>query len=77
MSEIGNNGKELFSRTVKAGKRTYFISVKEASNNKKYLSVTESKVNDDNKFDRFKIMIFQEKIGDFAQAFQEACKAAA
>lgn len=74
MEGNGNGGKELFTRTVKAGKRTYFISVKEASNKNKYLTLTESKLVDDNKFERFRIMVFQDKLGDFASAFAEACK---
>jgi len=73
----GNGGKEMFSRTVKAGKRTYFISVKEASNKNKYLTLTESKLVDDNKFERFRIMVFQDKLSDFASAFAEACKVVA
>jgi hypothetical protein len=77
MSENGNGGKELFDRTVKAGKRTYFISVKEASNKKKYVTITESKLIDDNKYERFRIMVFQEKIGDFVNALQDACLAVA
>ena len=70
----GNGGKELFNQMVKAGKRTYFVSVKEASNNRKYLTLTESKLVDDNKFERFRIMVFQDKLGDFANAFADACK---
>ncbi|MCU0640854.1 MAG: PUR family DNA/RNA-binding protein [Candidatus Margulisbacteria bacterium] len=69
-----NGGKELFTKTVKAGKRTYFIGVKEASNKNKYVTLTESKLVEDNKFDRFTIMVFQDKLADFAGAFAEACK---
>jgi len=72
MSDNRNDGKELFLRTVKAGKRTYFISVKEAINKQKYMTVTESKLNGDNKFDRFRIMVFEEKMGDFMTALQDA-----
>ena len=68
----GNGGKELFNRMVKAGRRTYFISVKEAKNNNKYVTVTESKVVDKDKFERFRIMIFQNKMGEFVEALQEA-----
>jgi hypothetical protein len=69
-----NGGKELFTKTVKAGKRTYFIGVKEASNKNKYVTLTESKLVGDNKFERFSVMVFQDKLGDFATAFAEACK---
>jgi len=69
-----NGGKELFTKTVKAGKRTYFIAVKEASNKNKYVTLTESKLVGDNKFDRFSVMVFQDKLSDFATAFAEACQ---
>ena len=77
MSGNGNGGKELFNRMVKAGRRTYFISVKEAKNNNKYVTVTESKVVDKDKFERFRIMIFQNKMGEFVEAIQEAQQVAA
>jgi hypothetical protein len=77
MEGNGNGGKDLFNRMVKAGKRTYFISVKEASNNQKYVTITESKLIEKNKFDRFNIMVFQDKLGEFATAFAEACQVAA
>ena len=73
----GNGGKELFSRTVKAGKRTYFVSVKEASNQHKYITITESRLVEDGKFNRSRVMVFQDKLGDFANAFAEACQAVA
>ena len=34
---------EILSRSVKAGKRTYFFDVKQTRNNDKYLVITESK----------------------------------
>ncbi|MDD5382552.1 MAG: DUF3276 family protein [Candidatus Margulisbacteria bacterium] len=77
MDENGSKAKELFNRMVKAGRRTYFITVKEAKNNKKYLTLTESKLVEQNKFDRSSVMIFPEKLGDFASAFAEACQVAA
>ncbi len=77
MEEKGHGSKEIFSRMVKAGKRTYFIAVKETAKNQKFVTLTESKLVGENKFDRFNIMVFQDKLGDFAGAFAEACKAAA
>jgi len=74
MEETGNGKKELFSRTVKAGRRTYFIAVKEASNKDKYITLTETKRVDKDKFDRFSIMVFQDTIDDFVDALQEACE---
>ena len=77
MSENGNGAKELFKRMVKGGRRTYFVSVKESKNNKKYVTLTESKLVGDGKFDRFNIMFFPEKVGEVIQALQEAQEVAA
>ena len=73
----GNGGKELFNRMVKAGQRTYFVNVKEASNGSKYMTITESKLVEKDKFERFRIMIFQNKLGEFVEAVQEAQQIAA
>ena len=73
----GNGGKELFNQTIKAGKRTYFMNVKEASNGNKYLTMTESKLIAKDKFERFRIMVFQDKLGEFASVFAAACQVAA
>ena len=59
---------------MKAGRRTYFIAVKEASNKDKYITLTETKRVDKDKFDRFSIMVFQDTIDDFVDALQEACE---
>jgi hypothetical protein len=77
MSENGNGSKEVFKRMVKGGRRTYFISVKESGNGKRYVTLTESKLVGEGKFDRFNIMFFPEKIGELVMALQEAGKVAA
>lgn len=75
--EKNGDKKELFNQMIKAGQRTYFITVKSASNNKKYVTLTESKLVEKDKFERHNIMVFQEKIGEFVDALQGACAAAA
>jgi len=72
----GNGGKELFKRMVKGGRRTYFISVKESKNNKKYVMLTESKLIEKDKFERFSIFVFPEKMGELIGAMQEAAEVA-
>jgi len=66
----------LFSKTIKAGDRTYFIDVKEAKNKSKYLTIAESKPSqeDDKKFIRSSVMIFDNQIENFRSAFEEAIK---
>jgi len=68
----GNGGKELFTRMVKAGQRTYFVNVKEAKNGNKYVTITESKRIEKDKFERFRIMVFQDKVREFVEAVNEA-----
>ena len=72
----GNGGKELFKRMVKAGRRTYFISVKESKNNKKYITLTESKLVEKNKFDRSNIFVFPERMEELVEAMREASEVA-
>lgn len=67
----------LFSKTVKAGKTTYFIDVKEAKNKNKYISIAETtlaKEGEEKKFTRKSIMIFDNQLDKFRDAFEEAMK---
>jgi hypothetical protein len=69
----------LFTRTIKSGKTTYFIDVKEAKNKSKYLSITESKLKDnvqegEKKFSSKKLIIFDNSIEKFRSALDEAFK---
>jgi hypothetical protein len=62
---------ELFSKKVKAGRRTYYFDVKENVNSDKYLIISETKTVDFGKQDRFRIMVFPEDIDNFQDAFSE------
>ena len=62
---------ELFSKKVKAGRRTYYFDVKENVNSDKYLIISETKAVDFGKQDRFRIMVFPEDIENFQEAFME------
>ena len=61
--------KEIYTEQIMAGKRTYFMDVKESAKGAKYLVLTESKKLDDDTFERHSIMIFEEDIEKFALAF--------
>lgn len=41
--KTNNHQEEIFSRRVRAGKRTYFFDVKATRNNDYYITITESK----------------------------------
>ena len=62
----------LHTRMVRAGKRTYFFDVREAKNNKKFLIISESTPSGDGTFSRSSVLVFQEDIENFFEAFSEA-----
>jgi len=52
-NEKMNNHEELFSKAVRAGKRTYFFDVKTTKGDEKYMTITESKRRFSNEQNRF------------------------
>ena len=52
-NEMKNEKEDLFSKAVRAGKRTYFFDVKTTKSDEKYLTITESKRRFDNDQNRF------------------------
>ena len=67
---------EVFSKAVKAGKRTYFMDVKETKAGDLYLTITESKRmfdEEQNRFfyDKHKIFLYKEDFEKFAEGLQE------
>lgn len=72
--EFENNGN---SRVVKAGKRTYYIDIKETrTTNQAYITITEKKkIMDDMgnfKFEKHKIFLYPEDFDKFLSALQDA-----
>lgn len=67
---------DLFSKAVKAGKRTYFFDVKSTRGNDYYLTITESKkrFNDDGKFtyEKHKIFLYKEDFEKFMEGLNES-----
>jgi hypothetical protein len=68
----------LFSKSVKAKDRTYFIDVKEAKNKSKYLTIAETKPSRDKegekKFSRSSVMVFDNQLENFHEALEEAIR---
>ena len=67
---------EVYSESVRAGKRTYFFDVKSTKGNDYYITVTESrrKVERDGSFsyDKHKIFLYKEDFEKFGEAFHKA-----
>jgi len=64
-----------YSRTVKAGKRIYYLDVKRSRNDDLYLSLTESKKkvsgdpeNPDVSYEKHKIFLYREDLSKFTEA---------
>lgn len=62
---------EIFSKTVRAGKRTYFFDVKATRGGEQYLTITESKRrfnNEQGKFyyEKHKLFLYKEDFEKFA-----------
>jgi len=72
------NGDDIYSKPVRAGKRTYFFDVKATKNNDYYLTITESKrkVDKDGHFsyDKHKIFLYKEDFEKFADGLDEVVK---
>lgn len=66
---------EIFSRAVRAGKRTYFFDVRATRRNEYYLTITESKkrFEEDGRyyFEKHKIFLYKEDFDKFAEGMQE------
>ena len=69
------NGDDVYSKPVKAGKRTYFFDVKATKGNDLYLTITESKrkVEGDGSFsyDKHKIFLYKEDFDKFREGLEE------
>lgn len=71
-----NERGDLFSKSVRAGKRTYFFDVKSTRGNDYYLTITESKkrFTDDGKFtyEKHKIFLYKEDFEKFMEGLNES-----
>lgn len=73
MGEFDNKEREeVFSKKVRAGKRTYFFDVKETRSGDYYLTLTESKKRlEDGVFVKHKIFLYKEDFEKFAEGLNE------
>ena len=66
---------EIFSKSLRAGKRTYFFDVKATRRNDYYLTITESKkrFNKDGRFhyEKHKIFLYKEDFDAFVEYLEE------
>ncbi len=70
---------DIFSKAVRAGKRTYFFDVKATRNDQYYLTITESKrrfQNEQGKFfyEKHKIFLYKEDFEKFVKGLDAAIR---
>lgn len=72
---VRNDREEIFSKAVRAGKRTYFFDVKATRRNDYYLTLTESKkrFGRDGQpfFEKHKIFLYKEDFDKFSDGLAE------
>ena len=66
MPEQSTQPNSLYSQNVKTKSNTYFFDVKEAKNGNKYLSITETRIKDGQKF-RSSITLFPDNFKEFSE----------
>ena len=73
MGDFDNKEREeVFSKKVRAGKRTYFFDVKATRSNDYYVTVTESKKRlEDGVFIKHKIFLYKEDFEKFEEGLKE------
>ncbi len=75
MSDNNYQREEIFAKSVRAGKRTYFFDVKSTRANDYYLTITESKrrTADDGTpiYEKHKIFLYREDFEKFMDGFNE------
>jgi len=71
-----NDQVDLYAKSVRAGKRTYFFDVKSTKGGDYYLTITESKKRfaDDGKFffEKHKIFLYKEDFEKFMEGLNES-----
>ncbi len=80
MADFTNNNDqqtEIFSKAVRAGKRTYFFDVRSTRSNDYYLTITESKKrmnegSDKPFYEKHKLFLYKEDFEKFVDGLSEA-----
>ena len=68
---MGTRG-EVFSSKASTAKRTYFFNVKENRLGDLMLNIVESKMGEEDRYERRSIIVFKEDLPAFLEAFQAA-----
>jgi hypothetical protein len=72
---MSNEQKEMYSKVVRAGKRTYFFDIKATKGNDLYIILTESKKSfgedGDGNYQKHKIFLYKEDFEKFREGLDD------
>lgn len=72
---MNNDQNEIYSKVVRAGKRTYFFDIKSTKGNDLYITLTESKktTNEegDGNYQKHKIFLYKEDFEKFREGLED------
>ena len=68
------NNNSIYSTMVRSGRTTYFVDVREAKNGNKFLAISETRIDGEEK-KRTTVRVFGETVAQFRQAIDEAAAA--
>jgi len=75
VNESNGPREEIYSKAIRAGKRTYFFDVKATRSNDYYMTITESKKRFNNNgtffFEKHKIFLYKEDFEKFNEALTD------
>ena len=75
---MSNEQNEIYSKAVRAGKRTYFFDIKATKGNDLYITLTESKKvfneDGDSNFEKHKIFLYKEDFEKFKEGLDDVLK---
>ena len=69
---MSNENTSLFSERVSTGRTTFFIDVRQAVNERFYISITESRRISDSGFDQNRIFLFEENLEEIGSMILKA-----
>ena len=75
--EEKKGSQEVYSKRVRAGKRTYFFDIKATLSKDYYLTITESKKQykgDGHFYEKHKVFLYKEDLNKFQEALNEAAE---
>jgi len=72
---MNSSSDSIFSTMVRAGRTTYFVDVKEAKNGNKFIAISESKLDGEERKLRTTVRVFGDSIEPFRQAIDDAASA--